>query len=613
MKKLLTIVLFIGFVIQSLFSQPSKTANDQVIPYKGKSFFGVNMGWYQGWQDKNLAEIAAGLPSKNIKGIGANTLRPTLPNGFLEQWGYNVRVNDFQYYKSLGLTDLTVFIETPSDANRSKEKFCGNNQSFLFAGMYEPIWDGGLAGTPVNEKNTFALYVYKTVQAYKDNVKFWEIINEPDFTYTSHGWENENAPGSWWKNNPNPCDLKNLQAPIFHYVRVLRIAYEVIKTVDPTAYVAIGGIGYPSFLDAVLRNTDNTDNGKITSAYPLKGGAYFDVLSYHVYPVYEPEMRNNNNSDGAIAAMLGKKKAFEEVLTKYGYNGSTFPSKEWIITETNVGRKTIGSEYGNNEMQRNYIVKSAVMAQANNIKQLHYFVIGDSKALDVANNSYDIMGMYQPLANTAVYSQKINDMGVACKSASDILIGASYDSELTKLLAIGNDMSGAAFRRLDGKAVYALWAKCKADKSETASFTYNLPSFLLGKKYTRYNWDFSINGSTQEFSATSINLTGAPVFLLGDAPNALDRAIDINSYVSIFPNPYDGNNLHIHINQAINQELSLTISDLMGKTVYNHFVTLNQNNEYATAELVLPNIAKGSYLLKGTTGDRSFCKLLHIP
>ena len=90
-------------------------------------------------------------------------------------------------------------------------------------------------------------------------------------------------PGNWWENNPDPCDYK-LRAPIFHYIRTLRISYEVIKSIAPDDYVCIAGLGFDSFLDALLRNTDNPDDGKVTAEYPLGAGAYFDVVGFHVYP-----------------------------------------------------------------------------------------------------------------------------------------------------------------------------------------------------------------------------------------------------------------------------------------------------------------------------------------
>src|SRR5690606_28297851 len=218
------------------------------------------------------------------------------------------------YAQKLGMSEQTVFLEGPSATNRDMKIFCSaKGSSKMFKNMYEPIWDGGKNGTPVNDNNPMALYVYKTALEYGGTVRFWEIWNEPDYTSSDKGWQPPTAADSWWKRDPAPCELNNLQAPVQHYIRALRIAYEVIKYVDPNDFVCIGGIGYESFLDAVLRNTDNPSGGKVTSAYSKKGGAYFDCLSYHSYPMYGTREYINGkwipqrHSDKAVEVFLREK------------------------------------------------------------------------------------------------------------------------------------------------------------------------------------------------------------------------------------------------------------------------------------------------------------------
>ena len=577
-------------------AQPTKTANDLVNPYMGNSFFGVNMGYYPGWTDKNLAEISAGKGP--VQGIGATTLRPTLPEIFLDQWGYNIRLSEFQYYKSLGLKDLTVFIQTPSKAHQSTDKFCGTNQSLLFANMYLPIWDGGANGTPINDNNYYALYVYKTVTAYKENVKFWEIMNEPDYTTSSHGWENEAAAGSWWKNNPDPCDLTNMQAPVQHYIRLLRISYEVIKSIDPTAYVTTGGIGYPSFLDAILRNTDNPDNGKVTNEFPLKGGAYFDVLSFHVYPMYEPEMQKMHTSDGGALGMVGQKNRLETVLLKYGYNGATFPKKEWIITETNVGRKTFGNEYGSNHMQRNFVIKSSVMAMANNIKQLHFYTLGDSKTLDAATDSYSVMGMYQPLTGTTPFNQIPNDQAIACKTTSDHLSATIYDAKLTGQMNVPPDVYGAAFKKSNNAEVYVLWGKTTTDKSEIINTVYSFPAAMQGKKYLMYEWDFAKTNSVKTVTANSVSLSGNPIFLVEDLTTGVEQVENKSNSMnlSLSPNPTIDKRTKLMFHNPDVTIIGVQLFDLNGTKIKD--IAFEKNLNLKVLNLNFDGVSSGTYMLQ---------------
>ena len=78
----------------------------------------------------------------------------------------------------------------------------------------------------------------------------WEVWNEPDYT----DWS---VTDSWLTSPPDPDDLYNWHGTvhiflrncvnnwqIYQYNRLMRITYEVVKYLDPSAYIATGGIGY---------------------------------------------------------------------------------------------------------------------------------------------------------------------------------------------------------------------------------------------------------------------------------------------------------------------------------------------------------------------------------
>jgi hypothetical protein len=98
--------------------------------------------------------------------------------------------------------------------------------------------------------NDFAAYVRQTVQHYRGRINVWEILNEPIYTDYSlprtYGYQ------------------------VADYVRLLKVAYQAVKEVDPGALV-IGGIaGGPTtytqeFLDA-------------------GGLRWVDTLNLHIYP-----------------------------------------------------------------------------------------------------------------------------------------------------------------------------------------------------------------------------------------------------------------------------------------------------------------------------------------
>ena len=530
--KIGTVVVGILLSSLSVSSQISFSANDAgaVPAYNGFFHYGINMGYYDGtWNDMTLSNIAAGNASLNVKGAGSKTFRVLLPEYFLESWSYDIRLAECTHYASLGVKDNTIFVGFPSEAHRDKTAYDGCvEESHMFANMYTPIWDGGANGTPVNDNNYFALYMYKMAQIYKPFAKFWEITNEPDYTWYGTGWLQPGVAGNWWDNNPPACELANLKAPIYHYIRMLRISYEVIKYLDPAAYVAVGGIGYPSFLDALLRNTDEPTNGSVTGSYPLKGGAYFDVLSFHSYPQFELSYWDNGvngfvytrHSDAAIEKYIEKKNSFVTVLNNRGYDGTTYPAKHFICTESNIPRKELDGYIGSDDAAKNYIIKALVESQKHDIYQYYTFLLGDAAPIATATHAFDVMGLFQnlmgigPLGNGGNYLQQYTNPGAGYKTTSDLLHYSRYDATRTAAMNLPAEIGGGAFRDSIGGYVYVLWAKTTIDRSEAASATYSFPGAMnVSPWMNKREWNYTITGTTTSIPSINIPLTGTPLFL----------------------------------------------------------------------------------------------------
>ncbi len=511
------------FCVQFLSAQVSYTANDDVPSYSGEFRFGSNMGYYPLWDDEQLADIAAGSIALDLTGAGVKTLRPALPEHFLEQYGYTYRVPTFQHYESLGIGDNTVFVGYPSEEHRDSTAYCTEGIiSDVFKNMYSPIWDNGENGTPVNDTNYYALYMYRLVDIYKDYIQFYEIWNEPDFDYSSHAWLPPGTPGNWWDNDPDPCDYA-LHAPVESYVRMLRISYDVIKSADPDAYVAIGGLGYPSFLDAVLRNTDNPNGGDETPDYPLKGGAYFDCLSYHSYPHIDGSLREWNNdtqmfdyfrhSDAAVDGYLALRDEFETVLGNYDYDGNVYPKKVVINTESNIPRKKFGNYIGSDLAQLNYLIKALVTSMKENILQFYVYNLAEFGTYEGANNEFELMGLYEELYSNGPYDQVKLSSGIAYKTTSDLLSGYVYDPAQTALMALPSDVDGGAFLDGNGEHTYVLWGKTSVDESEDATTVYSFPANMeITNVEIRY-WNYSENEQVRTDGGEEIKITSTPSFL----------------------------------------------------------------------------------------------------
>ncbi|MEZ4959049.1 MAG: PKD domain-containing protein [Saprospiraceae bacterium] len=519
-------------------AQVPYTANDQVTPYPYGFHPSVNLGAYTSFSDETLSELAAGNATIGVKGAGVKSLRPGLFESFLEEFGYGVRLPAFQFYQGLGMGEHTVIVGFPSPAHKDQTQYCPGIQSEMFANMYTPIWDGGANGTPYNDDNYAAAYFYKMVSEYKDYVRFWEIWNEPGFDYTGGlGYAEPGSPGNWWDNNPDPCDYK-LRAPIFHYVRLLHIAWEVIKTVDPDAYVVVSGTGYPSFLDAILRNTDNPVDGSVTAEYPLKGGAYFDVMGYHSYPHFDGSLRQwsdvlndwvySRHSDAAVEGILKTKSSYQDVLSNYGYNGSTFPEKQWIITEINLPRKQFGEYIGSATAQRNFMIKAMATCMANDIWQMQVYKLAEDTYYDNAIMEFDLMGLYKRLNYNNLYFQELNEEGIAHKTASDILFGKTYDAVRTAQMNLGANIGGGACKDMSGNFTYILWAKTTTDQSENAGANYSFPANMNVQNLLKCEWDASQTHDAVSVSSANIALTGTPIFLT-------ERIFSMNDYDACAP------------------------------------------------------------------------------
>lgn len=559
----------------------AQTADESVPPYPTSFDYGSNMGYFPPWEDKQLAEITVGNQLNDVEGIGVTTLRPSLPEWFLEQWGYGIRDAEFAHYQSLGVRNNTIFIGYPSAEHQDMTHYCPTEPSQLFANMYEPIWDNGENGTPVNDENYYALYVYKLVNRYGDYALTWEISNEPDFDYGGNAWKPADMPYNWWTNDPNPCEYA-IKAPIQHYVRMLRISYEVIKSIRPDHLVAVGGLGYPSFLDAVIRNTDNPERGLVTSDFPLKGGAYFDVMSFHSYPHTDGSMREWNHpagrfdyfrhSDAAMEGVLLKKKEFEDVLIKYGY-GVNLPQKHFIITECNIPRRSFGEAIGSDEAQRNFIIKTLVSAQQNDIRQICVYNISDQTNYNDARNEFDLMGLFQNLSNVGVYGHVPNEIAIAFKTTSELLDGSYYDQLETDAMLLPDGVRGAAFTADSGKTIYVLWAKTGIDLSEMATQAYTFSPLLPTDSMDVMAWDYSIDPHTERIHGNTIQLSGSPVFI--QTFKTPDTSIELPQDSSlltervpfrVYPNPFTTKaSILFQIDQT--REVSLNVYDASGRIV----------------------------------------------
>ena len=486
----------------------TQTANTYVRPYTESFQYGANMGYHgPNWSDETLAGL--------LQQVGGHSLRPTLPEWLVEYYGYNARVATFNTYAALGMKEMSCFVGDPVPNHRDFTIYPGcAGSSNMFAHMYEPIWNPD--GT-VNSNNYYAYYLYQLLQLYGNNVRFWEIMNEPDFANGASG-------AAWLTRAPTAAEQVNIQAPFFYYIRMLRISYEVIKKYHPEAYVTVGA-GYTEYVDALMRYTDEPNAGAVTAQYPNKGGAYFDVVSYHAYPNYFLHYWDNalngfrytRTSDYAASKVIDLKNDMQAVLNKYHYDGTTYPAKYIALNESNVSRRTSEDRTGTDEMQRNFGIKALVLTQKNNVKQFYYFGIGETIDAPAITQSVSwgdeiaLMGLYENLYRDGPGSTKLVQAGQAFATTSQLLYEYNYDAARTAALNLPASIEGGAFNK-NGEYVYVLWAKALVDNLEQASAPYSFPAALNLGSLQRYEWNYSLTGTKATVASQGLTLTETPSF-----------------------------------------------------------------------------------------------------
>lgn len=509
-------------------------AHDGVMPFTNPFRMGVNPGYpASGWGNEDRADLVLGNPAKGIKGVNGKTIRLALNESVLDEWGYDLLVPLLNRYRTAGVQEMSAIVGFPGERHRDTNFYCPTARSQGFANIYEPVWVTKADGSKVvNPDNYYAEYLFKVVSTYKTHVKFWEIWNEPGFDYTGQfGWRPPEWSGNWWLNNPDPCHIK-MQSPIQHYIRLLRISWDVIKTVDPSAYVLSGGIGYPSFLDAVLRQTDNPDNGKVTAQFPFTAGAYFDGFSEHVYSHIDGSTIWSNaesdwitqyarNSDGATDGMIERRFGWiDDVFAKYGY-GSTYQKKLKTVTEQSIPRKNFDNgghvQLHGDEAQVNTNIKQWLEMMSFGVAQTQMWNLTEESTAS-GDSEFGWMGAYPHLDGTVPGSNvPVLDQGKVMKTFNDLTALSVYDDARTIAMNLPANLKGKALKRPDGSYIYAVWARTTTDLSEVASGSYTFPA-SMGTQFTKYEWDYGYTGASTVVSGTNVALTGRPIFLVPATP-----------------------------------------------------------------------------------------------
>jgi hypothetical protein len=142
-----------------------------------------------------------------------------------------------------------------------------------------PDWaaDSPCASIYPDRLDEFAQFLTDLVNRYKQppyNIKHWELINEPDYTWPN-GWAG--GLGCWGD--------AGSQEDGYQYAQMLAVAYGAIKAADPEATVLMGGVAHDWFTEY---------GGPFDRYFPddvmkYGGGDYTDGLNFHYFPDFHAE------------------------------------------------------------------------------------------------------------------------------------------------------------------------------------------------------------------------------------------------------------------------------------------------------------------------------------
>lgn len=310
--------------------------------------------------------------------------------------------------------------------------------------LNEPIFINQGGQTVVNPANHWALFVFRAVERYKPGgelarahglnpnfgVRAWEIWNEPD-------WDcNHSSPGGFGGFfNGSPTE----------YYQMLKIAYQVVKFSDPSAYVVTGGLTYwanPGWFDE-LAAAFRADPDKPSQT---RNNLYFDAVALHWY--------------SNVHHALDQSSAFSRRIRDQGLG-----LKPIWLTETGlpligdgVGPEDPNSPYrGSIDDQASYIIQNAAYAlwmrraAPSGTDRIFHFQLYD-------DGIEGALGVFGLIRNPVGYAPHPSQPGVPRPGYSAMQVATRYLDGASPLTRDGsNGVERIAFQRPNGERVTVLW------------------------------------------------------------------------------------------------------------------------------------------------------------
>jgi hypothetical protein len=301
-----------------------------------------------------------------------------------------------------------------------------------------PSWAGDTNCAPIypDRLDEFDRFLTDLVNRYKVppyNVKYWELINEPDAGGGCYGRDGDK------------------------YKDMLAVAYPAIKAADPNATVIKGGIAYDWFTEDSYMPGEcvDCDFGPFYRLFPDEviqaGGApFFDALNFHYFPAYADEWeRWNREPDfliptcnypenlggtpyqaGGIDLIAKASHYINRMATCHGVNKPV-----WI---TELGEHGYPGNPASLAQQARYVIKGNVRGMAAGVEKIVWY------ALTTPNDVFETQLLYSDWSPKPGF--------YAFKTLTSELRGYDYD----RTLDISN-VEGYVFANESGSEKVVAW------------------------------------------------------------------------------------------------------------------------------------------------------------
>lgn len=227
-----------------------------------------------------------------------------------------------------------------------------------------PAWAQSVPGSecgPIRPDalDAFALFVHDLVKRYSGppyNITYWEIWNEPDAPVA----QVSSVYGCWG-------DTRDAYHGGGAFGEMLKRVYQRVKEANPAAQVVLGGLLLDCDPTAPPPGKDCRPARFLEGVLRVGGGAAFDLLAFHGYPLWDGRQHDWDYNFGPWShrggVVLGKADFLRSVLRQFGHH------KPLILNEGGLlcwnAHPSCQSDFL--DAQANYVVRLYTRAWANQL------------------------------------------------------------------------------------------------------------------------------------------------------------------------------------------------------------------------------------------------------